>query len=94
MTHDIAKNRQLLVYRRLGNNVGYRVRNHVLRLRSRVTVKRDFRTYIRRYTSPNENFDYGYPHSNPLLQLELKLEHCNPQKATHHPTKFDVINEL
>ena len=30
------------------------------------TVKRDFRTYIRRYTSPNENFEYGYPHSNAL----------------------------
>ena len=29
--------------------------------------KRDFRTYIRRYTSTNENFEYGYPHSNALL---------------------------
>ena len=35
-------------------------------------VKRDFRTYIRRYTSPNEKFEYGYPHSNALLQFRLK----------------------
>ena len=35
-------------------------------------VKRDFRTYIRRYTSPNENFEYGYPHSNALLNFSLK----------------------
>ena len=28
----------------------------------------DFRTYIRRYTSPNENFEYGYSHSNARLQ--------------------------
>ena len=31
------------------------------------SLKRDFRTYIRGYTSPNENFEYGYPHSNALL---------------------------
>ena len=28
---------------------------------------RDFRLYIRPYTSPNENLEYGYPHSNALL---------------------------
>ena len=39
--------------------VGYTVGNHVYRLR--VAVKRDFRQYIRRYTSPNENFEYGHP---------------------------------
>ena len=48
--------------------VGYTVGNLVLRLRARGSVKRDFRTYIRRYTSPNENFEYGYPHSNALLE--------------------------
>ena len=31
--------------------------NHVLRLR----VKLNFRPYIRRYASPNENFEYIYP---------------------------------
>ena len=29
----------------------------------------DFRMYIRRYTFPNENFEYGYPHANALLTL-------------------------
>ena len=36
--------------------------------------KRDFRPYTRRYTTPNENFEYGYPHSNAFLQFRLKLE--------------------
>ena len=27
-------------------------------------LKHDFRPYIRQYTSPNENFEYGYPQSN------------------------------
>ena len=47
--------------------VGYTVGNLVLRRRASGAVKRDFRTYIRRYTSPNENFEYDYPHSNALL---------------------------
>ena len=50
--------------------VGYTVGNLVLRRRG--AVKRDFRTYIRRYTSPNENFEYGYPHSNALLTVSLQ----------------------
>ena len=41
----------------------YTVRNLVLRRRVSGAVKRDFPTYIRRYTSPNENFEYGYPRS-------------------------------
>ena len=41
--------------------VGYTFGNHVLRLRLRVAVKLNFRPYIRRYTSPNENFEYSYP---------------------------------
>ena len=45
----------------------YTVGNLVLR-------RRDFRTYIRRSTSPNENFEYSYPHSNALLQFRLALE--------------------
>ena len=47
--------------------VGYTVGHLVLRRRVSGAVKRDFRTYIRRYTSPNENFEYSYPHSNALL---------------------------
>ena len=30
-------------------------------------VKHDFRTYIRRYTSPNDKSENGYPHSNVYL---------------------------
>ena len=41
--------------------VGYTVGNLVLRRRVSGAVKRDFRTYIRRYTSPNENFEYVIP---------------------------------
>ena len=66
--------------------VGYTVGNLVLRRRASGAVKRDFRTYIWRYTSPNENVEYGYPHSNVLLQFE--------HKAARHPTKCDVINEV
>ena len=46
--------------------VGYTVGNLVLRRRVSGAVKRDFRTYIRRYTSLNEKIEYGYPHSNAL----------------------------
>ena len=70
------------------------VGNLVLRRRAIGAIKRDFRTYIRRYTSPNENFEYGYPHSNAFLQFELKLEHCKPHKAARHSTKYDVINDI
>ena len=73
--------------------VGYTVGNFVLRRRASGAVKRDVRTYIRRYTSPNENFENGYPNSNALLQFELKLERCKPHKAARHPKKCDVIND-
>ena len=53
--------------------VGYMVGNLDLRRRASGAVKRDFRTYIRRYTSPNENFEYVYPHSNAHLQYRLKF---------------------
>ena len=43
--------------------VGYGVGNFVLQRRVSGAVKHDFRPYIQRYTSPNENFEYGYPHS-------------------------------
>ena len=74
--------------------VGYTVGNLVLRRRASGAVKRDFRTYIRRYTSPNENFEYGYPHSNAFLQFRLKLERCKPYKTERHPTICDVINDV
>ena len=49
--------------------VRYAVGNLVLWRCASGAVKRDFRPYIRQYTSPNENFEYGYPHSNALLQF-------------------------
>ena len=53
--------------------VGYTVRNLVLRARKSGAIKHDFRLYIRRYTSQNEHFEYGYPHSNAFLQFHIKL---------------------
>ena len=50
----------------------YTVGNLVLRRRVSGAVKRDFPAYIRQYTSPNENFEYGYPHSNALLTFSLQ----------------------
>ena len=61
------------------------VGNLVLRLRSGGAVKLYFRTYIQRYTSPNENFEYGY--SNALLHFHHKLERCTPYNAARHPMK-------
>ena len=49
--------------------VGYTVGNFVLRRRVSGAVKHDFRPYIRRYTSPNEKFEYCYPHSNVLFNF-------------------------
>ena len=57
--------------------VGYTVGNLVLRRRESGAVKRDFRTYIRRYTYPNEIFEYGYPHSNALLTFSLQKDSEN-----------------
>ena len=57
--------------------VRYTVRNLVLRRRVSRAVKRDFRTYIRRYTSPNQNFEYGYPHSNALFTFSLQKDSEN-----------------
>ena len=61
---------------------------------TRGAVKHDLQTYIRRYTSPNENFEYGYPHSNALFQFRLESKRWKPQKAARHPTKCDVINDV
>ena len=74
--------------------VGYTVGKLVFRRRASGAVKRDFRTYIRRYTSTNENFECGYPHSYAQVQLELKLERYKPHKAARHQTKCDAINDV
>ena len=66
--------------------VGYMVGNLVLRRRASGAV----RVYPTIYL-PKWNFEYGYPHSNALLQFELKLERCKPYKAARHSTIGDVI---
>ena len=74
--------------------VGYTVGNLVLRRCTSGAVKCDFWTYTQRYTSQNENFEYGYPHSSAFLQFHLKLKCCKPHNAACHPTKCDVINDV
>ena len=55
--------------------VGYTVGNYVLRRRVSGVVKHNFRTYIRRYTSPKDNFEYCYRHSNALThQKQVKVK--------------------
>ena len=70
------------------------VGNLVLRQRVRGAVKCDFRLHIPRYTSLNESLEYRYHHSDALLQIHLKLEHCKQHKATLHPRKCDIINDV
>ena len=52
--------------------------------------------FISQYTSPNESFKHGYPHSKGFLHFPLKLKHGKPYKATRHPTcdVVKVINEI
>ena len=73
--------------------VGCTVGNLVLRWCPSGDVKCDFRTFFRQYTSRNENFKYGYPHSNALLQFRLKLERYKPHNA-RHLMKCDVTNDI
>ena len=43
-----------------------------------VAGKLNFRLYIRRYTSPNENFEYNYPLNEPQNQYSIRLrEECS-----------------
>ena len=74
--------------------MGYTVGNLVLQRSASGAVKRDFRTYIQRYTFPNEHFEYGYPHSNALLQFDHEFDRCKPHKAARHQTKGDVIDDV
>ena len=76
--------------------VGYTVGILVLCRRASGAVKHDFQLYIyiRRYTSTNENFEYGYPHSNAFLQSRLKLERCKQYKAARHPMRCGIINDV
>ena len=61
-------------------------------------VKRNFQPYNRRYASPNEHFEYGYPHSNALFNICLsKAQHFAPNwsfvsnvKQVRQPIKSDI----
>ena len=74
--------------------VGYTVRNLVLRRCVSEAIKRDFRTYIRRYTSPNENFEYGYPHSNALLTFFLQKDSENVLSCAYSSSDVSCIKPL
>ena len=74
--------------------MGYTVGNYVLWRYASGAVKCNFQTYIPRFTSPNQNFECSYPHSNVLLQFRLKLKGCKPHNAACHPTKLDMINDV
>ena len=54
----------------------------------------DTMVYQTIYISPNEKFEYGYPHSNALQQSRLKLERYKPHKATINPAKCGIINDV
>ena len=41
---------------------------------------------------PRMKFEYGYPHSNALLQFPLKLKLCKLRKAAPHPRICGIIN--
>ena len=74
--------------------VGYTVGNLVLRRGVSGAVKRDFRTYIRWYTSPNENYEYGYPNSNTLLTFYLQKDSKNFFGSPVRPADASCIKPL
>ena len=78
--------------------VGYTFGNHVLRLRLLVAVKLNFRPYIRRYTSPNENFEYSYPlnmsnrNNYPRAFLKKQKRYCYRIRPTVSPLCCPLLN--
>ena len=74
--------------------VGYTVGNLVLRRRASGAVKRDFRTYIRRYTSPNENFEYGYPILMHFCSFLSNWSAASRVKPYAIQPRCDVINDV
>ena len=58
--------------------IRYTVRNFV----DTSHVKHNFRKYIPPYTFPNENFEYGYSHSNVLFNFcTTKSQYLLPKKV-------------
>ena len=69
--------------------VEYTVGNHVLRLRSCLAIKQNFRPY----TSPNDNFEYSYPLilcSNPLIPSPTHY-HCPPPASELYQHTVNII---
>ena len=58
------------------------------------TIKQTMSMIIPILTNKQTNNEYGYLHSNALLQFDIKLERCKPYKATRHRRKCDVINDV
>ena len=73
--------------------VGYTVGNVVLRRRVSGAVKHDFRPYIRRYTTPNEKFEYCYPHSNVLFNYKHRKIHCFSQNVSVTSDEKHDVNQ-
>ena len=51
------------------------------------TVNRNFLPYNRRYTSPNEHFEYGYPHSNAFFNIYSS-------KARHFASNWSFVSNV
>ena len=73
--------------------VGYMVGNFVLRRRVSGAVKRFFRPYNRWYTYPNENFEYGYPHSNALFNIYSTKHSFLHQTEAPSATQNNYVNQ-
>ena len=67
--------------------VGYMIGNFVLWRRVSGAVNRNFRPYKRWYTSPNEHFEYGYPHSNALFNIYSS-------KAQHFASNWSFVSNV
>ena len=98
------KNRNMVSCYYLGDNciqifhlgryiVGYMVGNFVLRRRVSGAVKHDFRPYIRRYTTPNEKFEYCYPHSNVLFNYKHRKNALFFAKRERHQRQKHDVNQ-
>ena len=74
--------------------VRYTFGSHVLPLRLRVAVKLNFRPYIQRYTSPSENFEFSYLHSNALLTFSLQKDSENVLFCAYMSSDSSCINRL
>ena len=61
---------------------------------STTALKLNFRQYIRRYTSPNENFEYSYLHPNALLTFSLHKTVKMYFVAPIHPAAASCIKPL